>query len=64
MQQFPNNEKTDSKEEVSCLKKLKKNGRRKVCTNIKTDANKFSFVMGRHRNNFHLKVKKTDLILA
>ena len=35
MQQLPDIEKTDSKEEISCLKRTIYNGRRKVCVNFR-----------------------------
>ena len=37
MQQLPDIEKTDSEEEISCLKWTIYNGRRKVCVNFQTD---------------------------
>ena len=37
MQQLPDIEKTDSKEEISCLKWTIYNGGRKVCVNFQTD---------------------------
>ena len=33
-QQLPNNEKSDSKDEISCLKWTIYNGRRKICVNF------------------------------
>ena len=45
LQQLPDIEKSDLKEEVSCLKRTKYNGRRKVCVNFKTDSDKMKIVM-------------------
>ena len=39
MQQLPDIEKTDSKEEITCLNWTIYNGRRKVCVNFQTDRN-------------------------
>ena len=55
MQQLPDNEKTDSKEEISCLKWTIYNGRRKVCLNFQTDTDKLNIVVYRYGNNLHLK---------
>ena len=61
MQQLPDLEKTDSKEETSCLKRTIYNGRRKVCVNFQTDTDKLKIVVYRYRNNFYLK--DNDIIL-
>ena len=45
MQQLPDVEKTDSKEEISCLKWTIYNGRRKVCLNFQTDMDKLNIVV-------------------
>ena len=42
MQQLPEIEKVDSKEEISCLKWTKYNGRRKVSLTFKTDMDKLN----------------------
>ena len=42
MQQMPDIEKTDSKEETSCLKGTKYNGRRKTCVNFQIDTDKLN----------------------
>ena len=47
MQHLLDIEKTDSKEEFSCLKRTKCNGRRKVCVNFKTDTDKLEIVVYR-----------------
>ena len=55
MQQLPDIEKTDSREEISCLKWRICNGRRKVCVNFQTDLDKLNIVVYRYRNNLYLK---------
>ena len=45
MQQLPDFEKTDSKEEVSSLKWTFYNGRRNVCVNSQTDTDKLNIVV-------------------
>ena len=47
MQQLPDIEKTDSKEEKSCLKWTIYNGRRKVCVNFETDTDGLKIVVYR-----------------
>ena len=61
MQQWPNNEKTDSKEKISRLKWTKYNGRRKVCVNFQTDTDKLSIVVYLYRNSLYLKNNEVDL---
>ena len=61
MQQLPDFEKTDSREEISCLKWTKNNGRRNVCVNFKTDTDKLSIVVYRYRNSLYLKDNEVDL---
>ena len=51
MQQLPEIEEVDSKNEISCLKWTIYNGRRKVCISFKTDLDKLSIVVYRYRNN-------------
>ena len=51
MQQLPEIEKVDSKNEISCLKCTTYNGRRKVCTGFKIDMDKLNIVVYRYRNN-------------
>ena len=55
MQQLPNVEKTDSKEQISCLKWTIYCGRRKVYVNFQTDTDKLNIVAYRYRNNLYLK---------
>ena len=64
MQQLPDDEKTDSKEEISCLKWTIYNGRRKVFVNFQTDADKLNIVVYRYRNNLYLKDNELDLKLS
>ena len=45
MQQLPDIEKTDSKEQISRLKWTIYNGRRKVCVNFQTDTDKLNIVV-------------------
>ena len=52
MQQLPDVENTDSKEEISCLKWTIYYGRRKVCVNFQTDTEHFVY---QYRNNLYLK---------
>ena len=61
MQQLPDIEKTDSKEEISCLKWTIYNGRRKVCVNFRTDTEKLNIVVYRYRNSSYLKDNEVDL---
>ena len=49
MQQLPDNEKNDSKKEISCLKGTIYNGWRKVCVNFQTDTDKLNIVVYRYR---------------
>ena len=64
MQQLPDNEKTDSKEEISCLKRTIANGRRKKCENFQTDTDKLNIVVYRYRNNLYLKDNEVILKLS
>ena len=64
MQQLPDVEKTDSTEKISCLKWTIYNGRRKVCVNFQTDADKLNIVVYRYRNRFYLKDNEVILKLS
>ena len=64
MQQVPDCEKTDSKNEISCLKLTIYNGRRKVAVNFETDTDKLNIVLYRCRNNLYLKDNELDLKLS
>ena len=46
-QQSPDIEKSDSRDEISCLKWTIYNGRRKVCTNFQTDTDQVNIVVYR-----------------
>ena len=48
MPQLPDIEKTDSKEEISCLKWTIYNGKRKVCVNFQNDTDKLNIVVYRY----------------
>ena len=60
-QQLPDIEKTDSKNEISCLKWTIYNGRRKVTINFQTDTDKVNFFVYRYRNITYLKDTEMDL---
>ena len=64
MQQLLDIEKTDSKEEISCLKWTIYNGRRKICVNFQTDTDKLNNFVYRYRNNLYLKDNELDLKLS
>ena len=63
-QQLPDIEKSDSEDEISCLKWTIYNGRRKVCFNFQTDTHKVNIVVYRCRNNTYLKDTEMDLKLS
>ena len=54
-QQLPDIEKSDSRDETSCLQWTIYNGRRKVCINFQTDTDKVNIVVYRYRNSRYLK---------
>ena len=54
-QQLPDIEKTDSKNEIYCLKWTINNDRRKVCINFQTDAGEVNIVVYRYPNNTYLR---------
>ena len=64
MQQLPDIEMTDSKEEKFCLRRTIYNGRRKVSVNFQTDTVKLNIVVYRYRNNLCLKDNEVDLKLT
>ena len=64
MQQLPEIEKVDSKNEVSCLKCIIQNARRKVCISFKTDTDKLNNVVYRYRNNTYVKDAEMELKLT
>ena len=59
-QQLPDIEKSDSKDEISCLKWTIYNGRRKVCINFQTDTDKVNIVVYRYRNSTYFKDTEMD----
>ena len=63
-QQWPDIEKSDPKDEFSCLKWTMYNGRRKVCINVQTDTDKVNIVVHRYGNNTYLKDTEMDLKLT
>ena len=63
-QQLPDIEKSDSKDEISCLKWTMYNGRRKVCINFQTDTDKVNIVKYRYRNIKYLKDTEMDIKLT
>ena len=63
-QHLPDIERVDSKDEISCLKRTFYSGRRKVCINFQTDADKANIVVTRYRNNTYLKDTEMDLKLS
>ena len=63
-QQLPDIEKSDSKDEISCLKWTIYNGRRKVFINFQTDTDKVNIVVYRYRNSTYLKDIEIDLKLT
>ena len=64
MQQLPEIEKLDSKNEISCLKWTFYNGRREVCISFKTDVDKLNIVVYRYRNNTYVKGTEMEVKLA
>ena len=60
MQQLPDIEKNDSKEEISRLNWTIYNGMRKVSVNYQTDTDKMNFVVYRNRNRLYLKDNEVD----
>ena len=64
MQQLPEIEELDSKNEIPCLKWTKYKGRRKVCLSFKTDMDKVNNVNYRYRNNTYVKDTEMELKLT
>ena len=63
MQQWPDIEKTDSKEEISRPKWTIHNGKI-VCVNFETDTDIMNIVVYRYRNILYLKDNQVDLKLT
>ena len=61
MQLLPDIDKTDSKEETSCLKWTTYTGRRKVCVNSQTETDKLIIVEYSYGNSFCLKDNEVNL---
>ena len=64
MQQLPEIEKVDSKNEISCPKWTIYNGRRKECISFKTDMDKLNIVVYRYRNNTYVTDTEMELKLT
>ena len=64
MQQLPEIEKVDSKNEIPCLKWTIYNSRRNVCISFKTDMDKLNIVVYRYRNNTYVKDTEMELKLT
>ena len=64
MQQLPEIEKVDSKNDISCPKWTIYNGRREVGTSFKTDMDKLNIVVYRYRNNAYVKDTVMELKLT
>ena len=64
IQQLPEIEKTDSKEEIFCLEWAFYNGRRKVCVNFQTDTDKLNVVVYRYRHRLYPNDVEVDLKLT
>ena len=63
-EQFPDIEKVESKDEISCLKWTTYEGRKKLCINFQFDTDKVNIVVYRHRNNTYLKDTELELKLT
>ena len=63
MQQLPEIEKVDSRNEIFCLKWTIYNGRRNVCINFKTDMDNLNIVVYRHRDCAYVKDTEMELKL-
>ena len=63
IQQFPDIEKVDSKDDISGIKWTFYNGRRKSCINFQTDTDKVNIVVYRYRNSTYLKYTEMGLKL-
>ena len=64
MQQLPEIEKVDSRNEIFCLQWTIYNGRRKVCISFKTDKGKLNIVVYRNRKNTQVKDNDMELKLT
>ena len=64
MQQLPEIEKVDSRNEIFCLKWTIYIGRRKVCINFETDTDNLNIVVYRYRINTCVKDTEMELKLT
>ena len=64
MQQLPEIEKVDSKNDISCLKWTIYNGRKKVPISFETDVDNFNIVVYRYRNDTYVKDTEMELKLT
>ena len=64
MQELPETEKLDSKNDFFCLKWTLYNGRRKVCISFKTDMDNLNIVVYRYWNNTYVKDTEMELKLT
>ena len=60
-QQLPDIEKSDSRDEIACLKWKNYNGKRKVCINFQNETDKVNIVVYRYQNSTYLK--DTEMVL-
>ena len=58
MQQMPDIKKSDSKEEISCLKRTLQNGKRKVCVNFQTETDTLNVSCTVTETNYTSKIVK------
>ena len=61
MQQLLDIEKIDSEKELSRLKRIIYNGKRKVCVHFQTDTDELNIVVYRYQNSFYHKDNEVDL---
>ena len=61
MQQLPEIERADSRNEISILNWTIYNRRRKVCVSFKTDMDQFNLVFFRYRNKTYVKDTELEL---
>ena len=64
MQQWPEIEKVDSMNAISCLKWTIYNSRRKVCVSFKTDMDILNIAVYRHRDNTYVQDTEMELKLT
>ena len=64
LQQLPEIEKVDSRNEISCLKWTIYTSRRKVCISFKTDMDNLNLVVYRYRKSTYVKDTEVELKLT